>query len=443
MKIYLYYICNFERIDFMKKNYLLIILPFIFIFLGCGMPPRQDPNGPIEVTFWHAMAGQHLKVINSYAEEFEKLHPNIRISPVYQGSYDALHQKLIASLTAGTNPSMAQLYESWITRFLERDLIEPVENFFNNPDGFSDEDKNDIYPVFLENCTWDGKLIAMPFNKSAYMLFCNEDMIKENGFSGPPTDWDEFLEQSKKITKVVNNKTERYGFAIRPFIEGLTTFLYLNDADYLSPDGSKLILGEKDGIDTFKYVVDLVQKDKVAYVETDYLTSAFGSGKIAMYIGSTASFPYNDKAVQNKFKWIAAPLPSAKGKNGKVLFQGTNLGIFKNADVKEKEAAWMFLKFITNKKNATRWAIETGYLPIRKSCLEEEDMKAYLDANPNYKTVLTQIDRGTFEPRFVYWESIRIVISREFESALNGRKSVAEAMKTIERKCDYILKTER
>ena len=437
---------NIKSIVSKNKKIFLFIITVLLIYLSCGMPPRQDSQGPVEVTFWHAMAGQHLKVVNDIADEFEKLHPDIKITPVYQGSYDALHQKLVASLTSGTQPSMAQMYESWTTRFLERNLVEPVENFFHpkdGKDGFTKDDLNDIFPVFLSNSTWAGKVVTLPFNKSAYMLFYNKEMLLENGFESPPKDWDEFLEQAKKITVASEGKITRYGYATRPFIEGLTVFLFLNEQKYLSDDGSAFLMGEPGNVETFKFVVDLVQKYKVAYVESDYLTSAFGSKKIAMYIGSTASFPYNDKAVGNKFTWLAAPMPASPEKKGKALFQGTNIGIFSNIDSKEREAAWLFLKFLTNTKNATRWSIETGYLPIRRSCLEQPEMKAYLASNPNYKIVLTQIDRGMFEPRFVFWESIRDNITREFESALNGTKTVEEAIRTLDRKCNFILKTER
>jgi maltose-binding protein MalE len=55
-------------------------------------------------------------------------------------------------------------------------------------------------------------------------------------------------------------------------------------------------------------------------------------------------------------------------------------------------------------------------------------MKEFMEKNPNYKTVTTQLDRGIFEPAAPFWELIRTVITDEVEAILNGRREVEEAL---------------
>jgi hypothetical protein len=66
-------------------------------------------------------------------------------------------------------------------------------------------------------------------------------------------------------------------------------------------------------------------------------------------------------------------------------------------------------------------------------------MKAYLKQNPNYQIAASQLDNGVFEPREVYWESMRLVITDQVEAALNGRLSVDEALKKAVEKSKFIL----
>jgi multiple sugar transport system substrate-binding protein len=422
-----------KRITLSMKMLIGLLLMGSMGLVGCAKKEKAA------ISFWHSMADEQAAAINEIAHEFETLNPGISVQPIYQGSYDQLHQKLIAAITSRTTPALAQMYESWTSQFLSRNLLAPVQEFFQGPDGLSQEEIEDIVKAFRENNSWDGRMVTMPFNKSAYVLYVNADMLERAGLDHPPQTWDELREAAKKMTVRKDDRTEVYGFAIRPFIESLTTLYYMNGGRYLAADRKTLLLDSPEAHETLQFLVDLVQKDKVAYIESDYLSNAFGSERIAMYIGSTASFPYNDEAVGDKFHWEAAALPRVPGKEPRVLFQGTNVGIFRQPSEDETRAAWKFVKFLTNTQNATKWAIATGYLPTRYSVLNMPDMKAYLEKNPNYRVAVSQLDNGVFEPREVYWESMRLVITDQVEAALNGRKSVDEAMKEAVEKCRFEL----
>ena len=55
------------------------------------------------------------------------------------------------------------------------------------------------------------------------------------------------------------------------------------------------------------------------------------------------------------------------------------------------EAAWKFYNFMTNSKNAARWAVTVGYLPVRTSSLSQEVYLEYADTtgkDPKTKELL-------------------------------------------------------
>ncbi|MFH0792897.1 MAG: ABC transporter substrate-binding protein [bacterium] len=404
-------------------------------------PKEETPREKVVVTFWHAMSAKHQECITEIIKAFEMANPDIDVQDVYQGDYTTLNQKVVAALTTSP-PTLAQMYESWTTQYLERKRLVPVQNFFSGPDGFTKEELEDIPAVFRQDSTWGQTMVTIPFNKSAYVLFYNEDMLKRAGFDGPPKTWDEMREMAIKLTVTPPGapKPEVYGLGIRSNIESFTTQLYLNDGSYMDRDFKQLLFNSKEGLEALQSLADLAHKDHVAMVDPAYFNGPFGSEKIAMYTGSTAAFPFNDKAVGNKFTWRAAPMPHATGKKGRTLFQGTNVGMFAGKSEAEQRAGWKFIKFLTNTENSAKWAIATGYLPIRYSAIKTDVFQKYMASNPNYKVAVDLIDNAVFEPRQAYWETMRQEINREVESALNGRKSPAEALQAAFDGCQKALK---
>lgn len=432
---------------------LVALLLSLSVVLGCGGPassrgePVENAEGPLLVEFWHSMAGKQGQSLLEIVADFNKLHNDIRIVPIYQGGYDALSQKLVASCISGSNPALSQMYESWTTRFMSRDLIRPVEELAATDPPESRTDLNDVIAAFREDNTWvvDGKpvLMTLPFNKSIYVLYMNNDRMREVGFDRPPRDWKEWREYADKMAlRNPDGSVKMYGFATRPLLESFTINLFLQDMKYIDDKGQFDFAGAE-GLAALGFLVDLTYgENRSGYVESDYLNVAFGAGKIAMYVGSTASFPYNEQAVGGRFVWRAYPLPVPEGKTGRVLAQGTNVGVFANKPEKVQRAAWEFLKFMTSTEYTEKWAVETGYLPVRYSALEGEKYKKLLDENVNYSNALSQIDRAQFEPKVIYWESCRLALTREVETALNGRKPPAEALEDALDKATYIRETE-
>jgi len=426
---------------------LILILSFS---TGCRSRSETIPKpGKTMVNFWHAMGRTHSNILNGIIMDFERNNPDVDINVVYQGSYDSLLTNLTASCTAGTNPVMAQMYESWTSRFIEHQLMMPVEDLARKYGGLSEEDRKDFVRVFIEDNSWDNRLITLPFNKSAYVLYYNRDAMKEIGMTDEkgrgraPVTWEELRTACKKLTVKQGGGRKRYGFGIRPFIEGYTTFLFRAGGSYLDPSGQEILFDNEIGLSALQYLVDMVNKDRTAYVEPDYLSTAFATGNIAMFVSSTASLPYNEKAVGEKFDWDTAPIPYPEGKErvSRTLFQGTNIGIFNNHPPKTLQAAWRFLQFLTDTENAATWSIGTGYLPIRYSVLKMDKMKQYLQKNPRYQTPVSLLDNGQFESRLVVWEPMRTVITDHFEAALNGRRSPDDALKHMKSQCEKIIKT--
>ena len=101
----------------------------------------------------------------------------------------------------------------------------------------------------------------------------------------------------------------------------------------------------------------------------------FAAGQILFTFGSSSGLPFYADAVSKagKFKWDIAMLPN-DGKPAVNLY-GASVSVYKTTPEQEL-AAWLVIKFLGEKAQTTRWAVQTGYLPVRQSA-KDDVIKAF------------------------------------------------------------------
>ncbi len=408
-----------------------------------GGGPAADDR--IEIEFWHGMGGAQGRSINEIADLFNQSQERYRVAPIYQGNYNSLSQKIIASLYAGRNPVMAQMYPSWSARYFRYGYLKPVEEFVEADPGFGSEDIADFYPIMIEENTLvnpetgEEILATLPFNKSVYVLYVNQTRMEELGWEEPPRTWEELAQLAREMTEIPEGASTPtfYGFAARPFIEDFTVQVLAAGHQLMDEETGEIYVNTEESLEALRFLRRLVAGEvggrQVGYVESDYLSNVFGSERIGMYISSTASFPFNDMAVGNKFVWRAYPVPARDGKTeARTLMQGTNVGIFHGVSEERQQGAWEFLKFLTSAEMTAKWGIDTGYMPVRRSADDVPAFAEHLERDVRYANAVSTLPRAAFEPRLMYWESVRQAVSREVEAVLLGRTTPEAAMARAE-----------
>lgn len=426
------------------RNRLLTFRSLVFLSsLACVLSAtpnaiaQQSAGEKTTIQFWHYFGGDHIKTMKEFIAEFEAQNPDIKIEPVFQGRPNELSQKLQSSFatTPANNPAIATVYENWTSDYVAKGLMDPVENYFDGPDGLSKEEQADFVATFREANTWNGKWTTMPFNKSIYVLYVNMDRLKKAGFTTAPRTLSELKEAIIKCTERDGARVKTYGIGVNPQSEAFTTLYYAAGGEYLDAQNNP-IFANPTGEAVLNFWRQLQFPTKHLYVTTDYMDAPFGNEMIAMFIYSSASFPYNERSVKNKFEWAVAPVPAMEGKEPRYLMQGTNIGIFKNRPENERKAAWKFLKFLTSPKNCVTWATRTGYMPIRYSMLKDPRMIEYMEKNPRYAVAANLVvsNKGKQEPSLAVWEGIRQDLSRMVDDVLNRNADPKKVLEETQKK---------
>ena len=139
---------------------LLILVGFSWAYLGYAKT---------RIEFWHAMSGSRLKVLEKIVNDFNSLHPDIEVVPVFTGTYEETLTKFIAAYRAGTAPHIVQVYEVGTQTMIDSGAIIPV---YQIPEvlGETWDWGQYILPILLYYSV-DGNLWSFPFNSSTSMLY--------------------------------------------------------------------------------------------------------------------------------------------------------------------------------------------------------------------------------------------------------------------------------
>lgn len=380
-----------------------------------------------KVTFWHAMSQYHQEALKEITNSFEETHPSIDVKLTYQGGYGDLSQKLITAAPANQLPVAAQQYEDWTSQYVNADILISLQN------KVSQKYIKNLPKALVDSCTFQDELYVLPFNKSAMVLYYNTELVEN-----PPDTWQELLTKAKKLTVDQNNdgKPDQYGFGIKPYAEMFSLFFHQAGGQFFNEDKTEMLIDSKAGIEALKFVKKL---RKHSLYQSGYLSGPFGSGKIAMYIGSSAGIPYVASASEGNHGWSTAVLPKGP-ENGGSMIQGTNVGIFTAGVTKEQQQAGLeFIKFLVNDSNTIKWAKQTGYIPVKKSAIDSNSWQQFIKENPRRKATSKMMLNGFVYPHHQEMYSIRSeYISSVLEKVLLDvgapKPLLEQAAKSIEKK---------
>ncbi len=430
----------------MKKLVVFFLLLCIIIAWGCT---SKEKSTKIELEFWHAMGGPLGDALTKLVNEFNETHPNIHINEISMGRYQALSQKLMAAIVANTQPDMAQAYEAWIAKFIEGNALVPVEKFINGPNGLSQEELDDFYPVFIKSSTFDDTMYAFPFNKSVRVMYYNKDMFYRNDLdiNKPPTTWDEFITIGKKLTqdRDGDGKIDQWGTTFATNAWQFENCLLEAGGQLMNETLTEPLFNSKYGVEALDYLSGQLNKSKIAYLSTGYDgQNDFLASKVGMVEGSSVSMVYLHKG-GIPFNLGMGAVPYFRTK--KSLVSGTNIVIFKDKKDPQQEekqkACWKFIKWFTSPKQTAHWSNMTYYMPVRKSAIEDEEIQAKFKKYPGLKSVYDQLLNAEVEPQTDAWFVTRKLLEEQvIEAVFRNQIGAQEALDNLADKMREILRDE-
>ncbi len=182
-----------------------------------------------------------------------------------------------------------------------------------------------------------------------------------------------------------------------------------------------MTINDARGLETAEFAAALA---KCALVQGGWLSDPFGLGQIAMFVDTSAGYPFNLAAAKRAgFEMGVAPAPCRE--NCASMIQGTNIGIFAmNQSEAQIQAAAKYIAFLLEADNTAYWASQTGYLPVTVSGFQSKAWQSFIATNPEHKVTTDQFVVGGFgqllHPK--YWDMREAMISY-YELLLRGERT--------------------
>ena len=315
---------------------------------GTGTAPSSGGAGGASNTieFWSNHPGNSKPVEQQIIKAFEAANSGLKVKLVDAGkNYEEVAQKFNASLAGGQLPDVVVVSDvTWFNFALNKQLS-PLDELLTS----ANIDTSDYVDALYNDYNLDDQHYALPFSRSTPLFYYNKDLWKAAGLEdrGPKT-WQELQEWAPKLKAAAG----------------------ADKSVFEMPDGSNYLDW---------YFQNMVWDFGGNYSKEWTLATCI--------VQSTGSLGGITKAA--KFSVGTAFLPG----DGNCPTGGAGVAIPAGISDERKKNALKFMEFLTNADNTVIFTQATGYMPVRKSALDNQSEKDFLAKNPNAKTAVDQLPK--------------------------------------------------
>ncbi|MET3655706.1 ABC transporter substrate-binding protein [Sporosarcina psychrophila] len=351
----------------------------------------EESDEKVSIEFWHAMSGTGQESLDSIVKGFNDSQDKYEVVAEFQGTYEESLTKLRGVGGTKDAPAITQVFEVGTKYMIDSGYIEPMQKFIDK----DNYDLSQLEENILNYYKVDGELYSMPFNSSTPVMVYNKDAFKEAGLDPEkaPETFSEVIDAAAKL-----KKGEMYGFSMLTygwFFEQLVATqggLYVDEDNGRSGDATEALFNGPEGLNVFSFLDTMNKAGTFGNFGTNWddIRAAFASGKVAMYMDSSAGVA---GAITNaRFDVGVAYIPHAEEvKRNGVVIGGASLWMSKGIAEKDQEAAWEFMKYLTTPEVQAQWHLDTGYFAINPKAYDEENVKEKWAEFPQYKVTVDQL----------------------------------------------------
>ena len=447
----------------MKKKILAAALATIFTvasLTGCGASADEnttaigasseaataattdtDSIGDVKLTVLCGYAGEdpHGQYVYSYAEEYMKEHPNVKIE-IQAISTNDIYTKLSAMAT--TPDDLPQIF------FTSADAVATLHDLGLTRDLtglISDDLAGEFANGVLDSCKLDDEIVYFPVALQPQAIIYRKDRFEEAGLTIPTT-WDEFIDCAKALTKDSNGdgEVDQWGFGMvgSNNSSGQSRFM-----SYLWSNGVDCVTGEDGDFSTDlkadnKTFTDAFAKwtqmnndgiVPIGITEVDYPTAA-------NYFAMTSMFMTGSNALGVAY----ANNPDLKGKLGSFKlpgdYPGTMLGtegyaVSAYATDEEAAAAIDYLRFFVEHDDQMMFWQSSGKIPATV-----EGQKADYITGDDYAGYLQQIADGCRPTvSFAGISGLKSALGDAYAAVFSKEKTNDQAVADLEKAVDELM----
>jgi multiple sugar transport system substrate-binding protein len=321
----------------------------------------------LRMTAWDIATTPYWQAV---VDAYEADHPNVNVELVEISSAE-YQDKLNVMLSGGDDVDIITVKDiPGYSAMLTRNQIVALN-------GYVEADKVDLsaYSGAAEELTYEGSIYALPFRSDIWILYYNKDLFDKAGVAYPTNDmtWEQYDALARQLTsgegadKVYGTHYHTWRSTVQlPTVQDGKNTVIATDYSFMKPYYDMVVAMQSDGI---------IQDYGSLKAGNVHYSGVFKNQQVAMlpmgswFIGTMIAA--QDKGETN-FNWGIAKYPHPEGVAAGTT-AGTLTSLAINANSKNKDAAWDFIKFYSGVEGAKVLA-GTGNLPAIRT---PEVLQAY------------------------------------------------------------------
>lgn len=412
------------------------------VLAACGGPPEgtgaaaQNTSGPVTVQYLGRGSAGEEEIYRTLIKDLENRYPNVKVDINWAGTggADLIAEKMTALLAAGTPPDTFWAHSASTLDFADQKVLVDLTPYTKEK-GF---DLGGYYQGPVDDFRWENQLLALPRETSSLVMFYNKQLFAESGVKELTADstWNDWLEAARKLTRDTEN-----GRLFGTFASGgnfnMFQMIWQNGGEIMNPQRMQALLDQPAALEAAQFIVDMRVKHRVSPMTSDYQGQSLGQFMIAGRLATNTtnqSFAL-DLQRANPFQWDVVAVPKNKVKTYAQASSGH--GITRAS--KQPAAAWQLVKWLAGEEASQLYAARGLVIPALAK-VTESDVFSGAGTPPNYgrtwREVLRQARSFSVTRR---WNQVRTTFDKEFAPALEGQKSVPDAMRAAKAAVDQIL----
>ncbi len=332
---------------------------------------------PVEIQWWHAMAGKNGELLNQFADDFNKSQTDYKVVPVFKGGYADTLNAGIAAFRANQAPAILQVFEvGTATMMAAKGAIKPVYRVMADA-GETFDPQSYLPAITGYYSTKDGKMLSFPFNSSTPVVYWNKDAFKKAGLDPdkPPKTWPEMFDDAKKLRAggLPCGFTSAWVSWVQ--IENLSAWHNIPLATAANGLAGPDAVLEFNNPTVTRHVANLAEAQKDKSFDYGGRTTEpepkFISGDCGMIMDSSAAYGMFKNSA--KFEWGVAKLPyypDVAGAPQNSIIGGASLWVMGGRKPEQYKGIAKFFTYLSGVPVQKAWHEQTGYLPITKAAYE-------------------------------------------------------------------------
>lgn len=351
--------------------------------VGCASGTDNASGGDVELSFWTFLdpnspddpRGAALKdIVDSYNAQSDGVTVTVRSI-----NYAKIDAEVIKATASNSGPDILNVYSNQLPTHVAAGTVQPMTDYVEP----YLEELGDEYLFPIDGATFDGDVMALPWETRAWLLWYRADLLEQAGLEVPAT-----LDELGTTAAALGEATGTTGLGIgfsnaglgADFMEKFIPFTWGNGGEVLE-DGA-VAFDDAAGEKTMDYFVKLHDEgafgDEVLSMGADDIVNGVKAGTIAMAIEGSyrVGAARSGEGIGENLQ--TAPIPSTvAGEPLETPVAGQTLTI--GSTTKNADAAWDFIKYYSSAESQEKFAA-AGVLPVLASVYDSPAVQALPNA---------------------------------------------------------------